>query len=238
MMPELDLNLGLIDHIAFGSGAIVLPTRKEERKMSKLNFFEVFKVDLPEINEDGFRVSKFDTRDPEWAINNIRYAMDGRGTEPGEYTMLVVDGVLWMSDTNAEAVDHYGFWLWVQRHRAKRILINGLGMGCIVHSLLAFDFVQRIDIVEFDQRVIDVIGAHYTNDPRVHITHADAYEQTKQWPKGTTWDAAWHDIWPDLCEDNLPEMKRLHQSYGTRVKHQESWGKEYIIRMRQQGGWR
>ena len=202
------------------------------------SFYDAFRSDLPECNIDGVVVRRFDTRAPEMRLANLRYEMEGRGTRPGVYTHLIVDGELWMSDTDAEARDHHWFFLTCKAMNAKRVLVNGLGMGCIVKALLTLESIEHIDVVEFDQRIIDIIGSHYAKDLRVHITHADAYKQTKQWPKGMTWDAAWHDIWIDICEDNRESMTMLHRSYGHRVKYQESWGKVQMDADRQRyGGW-
>jgi hypothetical protein len=200
----------------------------QHQGITMTSFAELFKVDLPECNQDGIVIEKFDTREPQWRANNLHYTLHGRGTPPGIYTMLKVDGELWMSDTRAEAMDHILFFDWCEMHKAKKILINGLGMGCIVHALLTLESVTSIDIVEIDQRVIDVIGSHYAKDPRVHLHHANAFDQTTRWPKNSKWDAAWHDIWPDLCGDNIPEMTRLQRSYGRRVTHQESWSRRFL----------
>ena len=91
---------------------------------------------------------------------------------------------------------------------------------------------SHVDVVESDKRVISLVGPYYTIDERVTIHHADAFEQSKTWPKDTRWNLAWHDIWADLCEDNLQEMFKLHRSYGRRVDWQGSWGKEDLIRQR------
>jgi hypothetical protein len=54
---------------------------------------------------------------------------------------------------------------------------------------------------------------------------------TMKWPPHTRWNIAWHDIWPSISRDNLPEMKYLHRSYGHRVLWQGSWSRELIKRM-------
>jgi hypothetical protein len=86
--------------------------------------------------------------------------------------------------------------------------------------------------------VIALVGPHYARDPRVTIHHADAY--TIRWPVGIRWDVAWHDIWADMCEDNLPGMATLHRRYGRRVEWQGSWGRERILADRRRSrlyGW-
>jgi hypothetical protein len=47
---------------------------------------------------------------------------------------------------------------------------------------------------------------------------------------------AWHDVWANICEDNLPLMARLHRRYGRRVNWQGSWSKEVVLAARRRGG--
>lgn len=174
----------------------------------------------------------------EMEVSALQTMFGARGTQPGTFTRLVVDGQLWMSDTQAEYRDHVSAIV----NAKGRVLLNGLGLGCVLKAILAKPEVTHVDVIESDQRVVDLMRqvAPWVNDPRVEIHVADAYEQAKAWPVGTRWDAAWHDIWLDLCEDNLPEMARLKRSYGRRVDWQGAWGQEllqYHRRASAAGGW-
>ena len=166
------------------------------------------------------------------SLENLRQAINGRSTRPGEYTGLYIDGLLWMSDTDAEWHDHWPIVRWFRYPATKRVLINGLGLGMVVQAALDSEYIEHIDVVEIDQRVIDLIGPHYS-DPRVHIHQGDAYTIT--WPPGTRWDAVWHDIWRDLCTDNLALMARLHRRYGRRSDWQGSWGRPLLESARRRG---
>lgn len=204
-----------------------------------MSIMDAMTVTVPEGELDGLRVERFTVE--ENSIENLRLAIKGgRSTRPGTYTALRDGGRLWMSDTDAEKHDHHAPLYKIMRTQADRVLINGLGLGMVLGAVLSFGFVEHVDVVEIDERVINLVGPHYA-DPRVTIHHADAYEQAKRWPVGTRWGVAWHDIWPHLCEDNLPEMARLHRSYGRRVDWQGSWGKTLLEshrdRGRRAGGW-
>ena len=188
-----------------------------------------WKVDLPEGMKGDVEVRKFVV--PEASFENLRLALSGRGCAPGEYTAIYRNGYLWMSDTSAEARDHFGVWSEIRR-RGGRVLIMGLGLGMIVRKALTLDTVEHVDIVEIDRDVIDLVGPTYAADPRVTIHHGDAY--TMKWPPGTRWNVIWHDIWPDLSTDNLPEMAKLARSYGRRCDWQGFWGKEVLLRHRRQ----
>lgn len=199
---------------------------------ARLSMSDRMTVDLPEMNIDGMRVERFEIDD---GLDNMMEALKfGRGTTRGIYTKLIVDGRLWMSDTDAEKRDHMGVLFEIQQREAKRVLINGLGLGMVIRAALTFDHVEHVDVVELDARVAEYIGGHYAQDPRVHIHHADAYLKSRDWPTGTTWDVAWSDIWPDLCTDNLGDMARLRRSYGRRTQWHECWGRELLLSRRRQ----
>jgi hypothetical protein len=196
-----------------------------------LSLYDAMTVTVPEGSIGTLQVERFTVeRD---SIENLRLALKGgRQTRPGTYTALRDGGTLWMSDTDAEKRDHMEALHAIRSWQAKRVLINGLGLGMVLAAALTFDHVEHVDVVEIDERVIGLVGPHYAG-PRVTIHHADAYEQAKNWPAGTRWDVAWHDIWPHLCVDNLTEMGRLHRSYGRRVDWQGSWGKALCERRRE-----
>lgn len=191
-----------------------------------MNLAESMTVTVPEGVSGSVAVERFTVEGNE--VESIRLAFSGRGVRPGTYTMLTRNGRLWMSDTTAEKRDHSYVAAMCARSTTKRVLINGLGLGMIVQSALQNPAVEHIDVVEIDPDVIALVGPHYEASGRVTIHQADSYEQCKAWPKGSHWDVAWHDIWPDLCVDNLAEMAKLHRSYGRRVEWQGSWGKELL----------
>jgi hypothetical protein len=140
---------------------------------------------------------------------------------------------LWMSDTRAEIHEHYPFLnkvdLAAQFGQARRILINGLGLGVVVHGVLLYPGVERVDIVEVNHDVIKLISP-LIHDDRVHIHEASAYDI--EWPRGMSWDLAWHDIWPDISDLNLPEMDRLVRKYKHCTKWQGCWQREGCLAMR------
>lgn len=193
-------------------------------KTKTLTLSEAMTVDLPEMDTEGVVVDRFTVDAWGAMVTNMesaRYGRRGR-VQPGEqYTRLVVDGVLWMSDTPTERYDHIDPWN-VARSMGGRVLINGLGIGMVVGAMLALPNVEHVDVVEKDERIARLIGPHYASD-RCTIHTADAY--TIKWPVGTKWTVAWHDIWPEITADNLPGMHRLHRKYGRAVDWQGSWAR-------------
>lgn len=185
------------------------------------------KVDLPVGEVDGACIERFEVTEHGSFLSSLNMA--GRGVRPGLYTRLYVDGRMWMSDTHDEWRDHMSAVWRIRREGCRRVLINGLGIGMVLKAALACEHIEHVDVVEVDGRVVDLVGPHY-DDPRVTIHTADAY--TKDWPAGTRWDVVWHDIWLDLCTDNLSQMTRLHRKYGRRAEWQGSWGKGRLLRQR------
>jgi hypothetical protein len=185
--------------------------------------YDDWKVSVPVGSKGDIEVRKFEV--PEHSMENLRLSMQGRAALPGEYTSLHRKGRLWMSDTTAEVRDHMGVDRQI-RDRGGRILVMGLGLGMIVNRALQRDNVEHVDVVEIDPDVAALVGPHYEG-PRCTIHVADAYEI--KWPPNTRWTVAWHDIWANMCEDNLPEMARLARSYGRRVDWQGFWAKERIL---------
>lgn len=174
-------------------------------------------VTIPEGSSGPWAVERFTVEKD--SIQNIRLAFSGRGCRPGTYTRLVHQkrGVV-MSDTTAEQRDHIEF-VW----KAKgHVLINGLGLGMCLAAALKKPEVTNATVVEIDPDVISLVGRHYS-DPRVEIVNSDAFEY--QIPKGARYGAVWHDIWDDICSDNLPEMHKLHRKYGRRCDWQGSWAR-------------
>lgn len=90
-----------------------------------------------------------------------------------------------------------------------RVLITGLGLGCLPHALLLKPDVTHIDIVEIDPEVIALTGHYLTGDPRVHIHHASALDIDLLFAPGS-FDYAWHDIWSGISEDNLADETAEH----------------------------
>ena len=173
-----------------------------------------FRVDVPEGEIGNWKVSKFTIVPGDRRVK--RDASKGRPIPLGTYTMLEVCGATMMTDTPAEIMDSMSFILKAR----DRVIINGLGLGVVPGILLHVGLVTHIDIVENSEDVIALVGPSIV-DSRVTIHHADAFDI--RWPRGTKWHSAFHDIWPTICSDNLPEMYRLEKKYKSRVKRQESW---------------
>lgn len=156
--------------------------------------------------------------------------------EPGDgswYTM--------MSDTPDEANDHCevidAAWSW-----GGRVLIHGLGLGCVLNAVLAAPYVEHVDVVEVSADVIALVGPYFRRHVeagRLTIHHDSCVE--KSWPVNTRWSIVWHDIWSAISDDNLSlnseaewgiSYATMHRRFARRCMWQGSWGFEQARRMR------
>jgi len=183
-------------------------------------------VDVPEGQSGSYRIERFEVTDEDAKRERFRsiIAFGARriSVPPGQYTRLINTATfdrLVMSDTPAEIGDHLG-----AINRAKgQVLINGLGLGLVVQAVLQKPEVEHVTVIEISPDVIALVGDHYQErfGDRLEIIEADALAW--QPPKGMRYDVVWHDIWDNICSDNLPEMHKLHRKYGRRADWQGSW---------------
>ena len=190
--------------------------------------YDICKVGLAEATNGEWSIEKFTVPKPENAslpqrLAMLKHELTGRPVFPGEYTRLCYGSEIVMSDTPAEIEDHRAF-LNVLEITGGRVLVNGLGLGMAIKGALAIG-ASHVDVVEIDPKLIALVAPSY-DDARVRIHEGDAL--SFKWEPNTAWDVVWHDIWPTICDDNLPEMKRLHRMYGHRCRWQGSWGRDLL----------
>jgi hypothetical protein len=141
----------------------------------------------------------------------------GRGVPAGTYKRLLRQGTTVMSNTPDEIRDFRHF----TREAKGSVLINGLGLGCVVKVLLDKVEITKIMVIEKSEAVIKLVAPFFV-DERLVIIQADAFE----YEPVESYDFVWHDIWDYICTDNLPEMARLHRKYDKRTDWQDSWAKQ------------
>jgi len=176
---------------------------------------------------ETFTVSKNDSRFTSYRPNGYVPA--------GTYKRLMRGCQLVMSNTPIEVDSNRVFISWAK----GKVLINGLGLGMVLTEIFKKEEVTEVTVVEISEEVINLVGTSFKDDPRVNIIHADALEYKP--PKGKRFDCVWHDIWDNICVDNLSEMSTLHRRYGRRTDWQESWQKDlckyYRDRDKSRGGY-
>lgn len=182
------------------------------------------KVAVAEGVSSKWQVTKFEVVRKEAGLYNLRLIRDGhwrRVVPLGWYTRLTHNGSVVMSDTPSESHENAE----AQRRATGRVLINGLGLGFLLQAVLRKPDVRHVTVVEKSRDVIRLVKPSVADD-RVRIVCADA--MTWRPAKGEKFDVAWHDIWPDIDEDNKVEMQLLKRAYGRRVGWQGCWSEEYL----------
>lgn len=184
--------------------------------------YEKYKVNL-EPGESGiWRLVKFTVTEEDEKHERMRvWSNRGRWVPAGDYTALYRNSTIVMSDTPDEIRDHIEFIYQAKGH----VLINGLGLGMCAKAAANKDEVLSVTVIEASEDVINLV-AHQLDNPKITVIHSDAYTWAP--PHGVVYDVVWHDIWDNLCTDNLEEMTKLHRKYGRRSVWQGSWGKEYL----------
>jgi len=162
-------------------------------------------------------------------MQRLEVAMHGRGSSEGPFNVLRHNGQLWMSDTDAEMLDHADAVYRIRQDATETVLIHGLGLGMVVSAALRYG--RTVDVVELDADLVEWMSPWLEdladeNGAVLRTWTDDA--MTKKWPVGSYWDVVWHDIWPELNEDNLPDMRFLSRSFGRRSGWQGCWARGWI----------
>lgn len=133
-------------------------------------------------------------------------------------TMMQEHGEVVMEDSWDELARHLPIW----RVATGRVLVTGLGLGCVVRGLLANPRVDAVDVIEQDVEILRRIGAEFNGDRRARLIHADA--MTWDDP-GARWDFGWHDLY--VPDGNGYPLQKMHAElmirFQDRVGQQGAW---------------
>jgi hypothetical protein len=174
---------------------------------------------IPEGESGAYRIEHF-TVSPEASRMTAIRAWRDEYVPAGDYTRLMRGQTVVMSDTPMELRTNREI---IEAAHGK-VLLNGLGIGMVLRRILDKPEVAHVTVVELSGDVIKLVGPSFASDPRVTIIHANALEYVP--PAGERFDAVWHDIWDNICADNLDDMKLLHRRYGRRTAWQASWRRD------------
>lgn len=170
-----------------------------------------------------WRVEQFEVSEQDSAFTRIRAIQHPEEyVPPGKYERLMRGNQVVMSNTPMEYRTNLPII-----HRAKGVvLLNGLGLGFVLGEILKKPEVLSVVVVEIEPEVINLIQPRFKDDLRVSIVNADAFTYK---PTRTHYDAVWHDIWTDICVDNITQMTKLKRKYGKRCDWQGCWS-EWMCR--------
>ena len=120
-----------------------------------------------------------------------------------EATLHLGNGDLVMIDHIIELQKHLEFVL----RASGKVLVTGLGLGCVLRGLLHRGRCSEIVVVERDWSVITLVWPSLRHHAPLRLVHADA----RRWAEVTTerFDFAWHDLWADTDQDE-PHLQLMH----------------------------
>ena len=192
-------------------------------------------VTTPDGESGLWAIQSFEVTKEEAERFNMRQFFQGKfrhTIDEGKYKRLIHKerGVI-MSNTPMEVWTNMAFI----RAAKDDILINGLGLGMLLHALLPKPEVTSITVVEIEQDVVNLTAPHFQehiNSGRLKIVVADCFKHIP--PKGQKYGAVWHDIWDNFSDDNLFQMTKLKLKYCKRTKWQGCWGEDECKAMRRE----
>lgn len=126
-------------------------------------------------------------------------------------TLHLPYGEIVMEDSKRELRKHLPIWMTAR----GRVLVTGLGLGCVVRGLLMNPMVTSIDVVEICPHILRLIGPEFERDHRVRLHRGDALKI--EWAPTIKFDCAWHDLWTN--EDaGEPPLQKLHAKLFLRYR--------------------
>lgn len=192
------------------------------------------KTEAPEGVVGDWSIQHFSVSEEDVSFFNLHMMINYQGhrqIKPGVYSRLVHKEIREpiMSDTPAEIGDH-----WAPVAMAKgHCLINGLGLAIVAEACLRKKKVEHVTVIERSKEVIELMSKYLFDrwsSSQLTIINDDALTYSP--PKGIRYGMVWHDIWNNICSDNLPQMHTLHRRYGRRADWQGSWAREMCERGR------
>ena len=187
---------------------------------------------LPSGKKGEAEIRHYEIDEQAASFSRVREAVT-RGREGaakiGTFAQLYIRGSLVMSDTEHERQSN---WDLLSESHFGDILIAGLGLGMVLLPILAREKVTSVTVIELSQDAIDLVvprikAAAGDNADKLTVIPADIFEWKP--PRGARYHTIYFDIWKDICRDNLPDMKRLHQKFRRR-KIKGGWMSSWLYR--------
>lgn len=199
---------------------------------------------LPDGARGDWRIETKIITEQEAKLSNMRqmFSMGGVGARraplrPGPIKMLYRGMSVIMSNTPAEMSENsWPIYEARKIHRQKTTdsvpnppiyaWVSGLGLGAVTAALINEPCVKEIMVIELSEDVIALVGPHiqkYAEEKGkalwIHQGDVLKYEAKKI----PLVHVAWHDIWDDICTDNLAEMTKIKRKFARKVVSQGCW---------------
>ena len=167
-------------------------------------------INIPEGTSNDYAIKHFKRNGPVHA-HNLRTIVFGQPQQTipfeGESTWheLTYSGGQWMTDLPIEQAQHDREM--APMEGAENVLVGGLGLGYAVHKLVRDYDVERIDVVEISQDVINLVWPHVASDVKALcvLHHADLFKYIEE-NQDKEWDFGFYDIWQSDGECTFHDM--------------------------------
>jgi len=182
------------------------------------------------ISKGVATISTFEFENAKNPLFNLRAIRDGGMmfyVRDGKYVRLYINRELVMSDTHPERISNSQFVTYAN----GKVLIAGLGIGLIIKNIINKECINEIIIIEKYQDVIDLVSPVFNNSKIKYIC-ADIFDWKPT--KNDKFDTIYFDIWSEINQDNLLEIRKLHNRFKFNLNrsnpycYMNSWMKEYL----------
>lgn len=176
---------------------------------------------IPVQHSGWWFISKRTIQKDTMSTHRDKYVMCPAGTYTYLYRITEsalknnLPGEIVMEDTPLELKTHLNFML----RATGKILVTGLGLGCVVRGLLANPSVDYVTCIEKSEDVLDMVQPWMPVD-RLKIIHDDALKWTKN--NKEKFDFAWHDLWTNR-EKGDPHLANWHARLLMHCKGKVGW---------------
>ena len=200
--------------------------------MLSLDFPRMAEI-VPEEQRGIARIEHFKITEHEARFSRLRAAIghSDEWVDEGRYAKLTVGGGLVMTDTDMERNSNRAV---VQAARGQ-VLVAGLGLGMILHPILAKTGVEHVTVIEKYQDVIDIVTPTLPAE-KLTIICADIFDWKPA--KGERWDVIYFDVWADISTDALEDMSKLHRRFRSRLNPggwMDSWKRRDLMCHKRRG---
>lgn len=202
-----------------------------------MSTFKFGTVTVPDGRRGPWRIDTFKLTEEDVMLQNLRHLRDSNAymvCPPGEYRRLThrERGVI-MSNTPMEILTARE----AIRDAAGKVFVSGLGLGMVVEAMLRKPEVLSVVVAELDADVMALVGptvSRVAAEQGKALTVMRCDVETFAPVAGEHFDYAWHDIWDQIDDDNLPQMTRIMSKFRPFAKRQACWSRPQALALKRE----
>jgi hypothetical protein len=193
--------------------------RKAEKNLKPIAGAGTMHKIIPEARRPTAMIDRKVTDKQSILFENIRAAVNDRPDRvchEGTFTRLLTkdkDGgwEIMMTDAPSEIRTSGEF---IKKAHGD-VLVAGLGLGVTLMQVLKKRAVKSVTVVELNPDVIKLVHPYLIQHlppkqaDKLRVIRHSIFTYKPDTQHGENFDTIWLDIWPDVSESNLPEMKLL-----------------------------